>query len=248
MTQKSSRALILLALNLFIGLKNVNAANNTKDYSIVPGKRFYMDGINCHSTSLQSAGLLSYPTYVDAEEFEFVIRSQCEPVQNPEAGVVGWIGGKGLGSHSFYFLNPSTIIQKPGLKGGIVSQSRDATYEIRRTKVHPSVPLFRCSLRSSKCQDARLQHLNQEVRTIGIYFAELALNYQNPRALPAVQQRLNKTYQDIRKLYERNAKIAESCIWDRSRIFHRARSLKILSKNTSSLSITLQQIPPGPKM
>jgi len=75
-------------------------------------QQFMVDGVNCHGASLVAAGVLKNLSYVGRKEIEGVLYQFCRPLDEPQAGAIGYVGGDPMVNHSFYVLAQNKRLQK----------------------------------------------------------------------------------------------------------------------------------------
>lgn len=221
--------LAVLMVPLFASGQNVNSR-----FELREGRSHLIDGVNCHSTSLQAAGLLDYPTHVDADELIFVLRTQCEKISRPEAGVIGFYGGRSMSSHSFFHISSNETFEKKNLKKG-------TPYRVVRRGFLRGAEYYKCERRQTACNYEKLSSLKRRIRRIGLYYANLAVVYDNHRATNSYFDLLKRTETQLKSLA-----VPQNCAWDKQRLLYRASSLMLFANSSRTVNLILQRMPhPG---
>lgn len=98
------------------------------------GRTFTYAGPNCFGVALSAANVNSIIRGVDVGEFKEVLKLACVKVDSASAGVIGVYSVPNFDIiHAFYFLDPSTVIEKTGVdtvlgKTKVQVRSFDHTY------------------------------------------------------------------------------------------------------------------------
>ncbi|RYZ75131.1 MAG: hypothetical protein EOP05_08630 [Proteobacteria bacterium] len=143
------------------------AQMDSQRYPLKPGIKYITDSVNCHSTSLNVLGLLSYPSYVNEEEMAFVLEQNCSRTALPKRGVLA-ISGLGTGySHSYVHVSEAKVFEKR-------SVSKRDGYTIAARGTVDGMSYYRCERKTSPCEDAALQKLAARLTFAGRYYADLA--------------------------------------------------------------------------
>jgi hypothetical protein len=222
--------MVKLIVFLYTALLSTHAL--AADFSLKPGRTFSFDGINCHSASLQAAGVIKYPSHVTDDEIQFIFETQCEQVPRNEARAIGITGGGTLFSHSFFYIEPNKVFQKKSL------QKKDS-YQI--LKGHPvrGAKYFMCKAEPSDCSDARVTRVKKLTDQIGIYYAGLLLSADDMNQRDIKQKQLVQ----LQKMTSSLRGLPSTCRRAVQRIALRQDSLRAVSDRLSGARFFLGQIP-----
>ncbi len=211
-------------------LKELKTSFELKD-----GKFFLVDGVNCHSTSLNSSGYLNYPTYVDAKEFNYVLDSYCRKVPRPTNGTIAAQQRRSYWGHSYYHIKPDLVFEKKGML-------RKDPYEVKKRGYYNNVEYFQCEFQNHECP--ALRKMANRVRLIGLYYANLSTGFGEYKYLDVFSRYLKKQEQDLKAMKVSSA----SCVKKKNDLLNRLDSLAVWDNNLSNGGYLMQRLPQGPKL
>lgn len=135
-------------------------------FPLTNGKVFLVNGVNCHSTSFNSAGLLNYPTYVNGDEFNYVMDNYCEKQSAPSAGAIAAVDRTSPFSHSYFHIDQNTVFEKKGML------TTEPYLRLKRG-AFKNVEYFKCQRPQFDCP--ALNSIKNRIRLVGLYYANIAI-------------------------------------------------------------------------
>jgi hypothetical protein len=206
-----------------------------KVFSFEPGQTFIMDGVNCHSTSLNKAGFLTYPTFVDLAEFNYIIDNFCEKIPSPVPGALAAFDRHHrMNNHSYFHINKNQIFEKKGIRGS-------EAYLIRNAGYYKNVEYFKCQPPQSTCDDKRVHQIEKRIRLVGIYYANFVSGRVATKTRDTFQAFLEQNLYALKEL-----SVTPRCAVLKETLMQRASSLSIFAAEMDATFLT-QFLPRGQK-
>ena len=195
-----------------------------KTFTFNAGQSFVLEGVNCHSTSLNKAGFINYPTYVDLEELNYAIDNFCKKIPAAAAGAVAVIDRNNVyNNHSYFHLTTNSVFEKKDKRA-------KEPYRIRRAGNYNNVEYFKCEVPANTCDDRRVLQLEKRVRLTGLFYANLVMGKMPPRVRTTYKSYLKKTLTELSQL-----SVTPRCAVLKEMTLQRGASLSVWARQLETL-------------
>lgn len=200
-------------------------------FTLTDSSPYLLDGINCHGTSFQAAGVLSYPSHIDKDELNYLLDTQCTRVQGPGHAVIAVQGRRSNFSHSYYHRTATSIIEKRSL------ERRTPVQFLQRGPLR-SAEYYSCRRLPTSCSQSVMTDFRRRIQLVGFYLASISQGRSDYRYRDKMIAYLRE---NITALEQTN--VSADCRHLKNLVLNRGRSLSAWGDQITGMRLYINQLP-----